>query len=98
MRGEEAGLAAAYGGLLAFASAFLLVQRVEQASAAAERDPKFGAYALYFGAIQRFVLVLGGLMLGFGVFELSPLPLLITFGVAQLAHVITAGRDNLRGS
>jgi hypothetical protein len=46
---------------------------------------------LYFGAVQRFVFVLVALAIGLAAIKLMAEPLLLTFGVAQLA-LFFAGR------
>jgi ATP synthase protein I len=88
---HNAALAAGYGGAIAWVNAFLLARSVRRAGELAKTDPKLSTYALYFGAIQRFVLVIAGLGLGMAVWHLSPIPLLLAFGIAQLAYIIVAG-------
>lgn len=90
--GESALWSAAYGGAVAIVTSWLLGRRVNRASELAETDPARSAYALYFGAVQRFVFVLIALGLGLGLLKLPPLPLLVSFAVAQLGYVLGAGR------
>lgn len=85
--------AAIYGGAVALANAWLLARRIERAGELVKTDPNKGMYSLYIGAIQRFVLVLVGLGVGMGVFHLHPVPMIVTFGIAQLAYAIAAGRQ-----
>ncbi len=96
LAGVDAALAAAYGGALAIANTGLLGRRVELAGELAKRDPKQGAYALYAGAVQRFVLVLVGLGLGMGWLGLRPLPLLIGLALGQATHMAVTAREALR--
>jgi ATP synthase protein I len=86
-----AALAAGYGGVIAWVNAFLLARSVRRAGELVKTDPRLSTYALYFGAIQRFVLLIAGLGLGLAVLHLSPIPLLLAFGIAQLAYIIVAG-------
>jgi F0F1-type ATP synthase assembly protein I len=88
---HNAALAAGYGGAIAWVNAFLLARSIRRAGELVKTDPKLGTYALYFGAIQRFVLVIAGLGIGLAVLHLSPFPLLLAFGIAQLAYIIVAG-------
>jgi F0F1-type ATP synthase assembly protein I len=88
---HNAALAAGYGGAIAWINAFLLARSVRRAGELVKTDPRLSAYALYFGAVQRFVLVITGLGLGLAVLHLGPFPLLLAFGVAQFAYIIVAG-------
>ncbi len=90
LRGDAFAIAAAYGGLIAIASTWLLSSRVERAGELAKKSAKWSVYHLLFGAIQRFVFVLVGLALGMwqGALGLEPVPILITFGIAQFAYMI----------
>ena len=86
--GSAAIIPALYGGAVALANTIWLNRGVVQAGEAARDDPKQGVYTLYFGAVQRFVFVLVALAIGLAAFKLMPEPLLLTFGVAQLAFFI----------
>jgi ATP synthase protein I len=59
---------------------------------AAKRNIRYSIYSLYFGALQRFIFVLVCLGIGLGGIKLDPVPLLLTFGIAQLAFLV-AGKD-----
>jgi ATP synthase protein I len=87
----DALMASGYGGVLALANTAMLARRVIRAGEIAKTDPRHSAYTLYFGAVQRFAFVLVGLVLGLGWLGLEPIPLLVSFAVAQLAYVIAAG-------
>ncbi len=89
----SSALAAIYGGVVALANAWLLSRRIDRASELVKVDPNKGMFSLYVGAIQRFVLVLAGLGVGMGVLQLHPMPMIVTFGIAQLAYAIAAGRQ-----
>lgn len=85
-------MASLYGGGLALISAWLLLLRVRKAGELAETSPKQSVYSLYFGAVQRFVLVLVALAVGMGALKLQPIPLLVSFGLAQLAYALGVGK------
>ena len=88
-----AALGALYGGAVALVNAWLLVRRVERVGELVKTDPNRGMYSLYMGAVQRFVLVIATLALGLGLLHLDPVPMVLTFGIAQLAYAIAAGRQ-----
>ena len=96
LAGAGAAIATAYGGALAIANTGMLGRRVELAGELAKKDPKRGAYALYAGAVQRFVLVLAGLGLGMGWLKLQPFPLLIGLALGQGAQLAVTARQALR--
>jgi len=87
----EAGavIPAFYGGGVALLNTLWLNRGVIQAGETAKENPKLSVYVLYFGAVQRFVFVLVALAIGLAVFKLMAEPLLLTFGVAQLALFFT---------
>jgi ATP synthase protein I len=91
--GEDAALAAGYGGVIALVNAWLMVRRVTRASQLAEVNPTSGTFTLYFGAVERFVFVLVGMGVGLGYLRLDPLPLLATFALAQVTYIIAAGKQ-----
>ncbi len=92
-QGDTAMLPALYGGAIALASTLLLSRRVEQAGEIAKTSPQQSVYALYLGVVQRFVFVLIALGLGLGFLKLSPVPLIATFMVAQLAYMLMGTRQ-----
>lgn len=81
-------LSAFYGGLTSLAVSWLLRRGVLKANEIARDDPKRGMTALYVGAVQRFVLVLGLLAVGLGLLKLAPLATIVGFGGAQLAYAV----------
>jgi ATP synthase protein I len=96
LAGADAAIATAYGGALAIVNTGLLGRRVELAGELAKQNPTQGAYALYAGAVQRFVLVLVGLGLGMGWLELQPLAVLAGLVLGQGAHMAATAREALR--
>jgi len=89
--GSDAIMPAVYGGGVALLNTLWLNRGVIQAGKAAKENPKMSVYMLYFGAVQRFVFVLVALAVGLAAIKLMAEPLLLTFGVAQLA-LFFAGR------
>ncbi|HET8700580.1 MAG TPA: ATP synthase subunit I [Nitrococcus sp.] len=88
LNGLPAAISAFYGGGVALASSTLLGRSLRAAGATAQHAPKQGVWMLYFGAVQRFLLVLALLGIGMGMFKLSPLPLIAGFAGAQMAFLI----------
>jgi ATP synthase protein I len=95
-RDQQAALAALYGGSVAAANSWLLLRRIATAGELAKRNLKYSVYSLYFGAIQRFLFVLVCLGVGLGIIKLNPGPLLLTFGIAQLAFMVAAAKEAVR--
>ncbi len=84
--GNDAVVAALYGGGIALVNTIWLGRKVELAGEMAEEDVTRGIYAIYFNAVQRFVFVLVALGVGLQALQLTPQPLLLTFGLAQIAY------------
>jgi ATP synthase protein I len=80
-------IAALYGGGIALINTLWLGRKVEAAGEMAEEDLTRGIYAIYFNAVQRFVFVLVALGVGLQALKLVPQPLLLTFGLAQIAYL-----------
>jgi ATP synthase protein I len=95
-RNPQAALAALYGGSIALANSWLLTRRIASAGALAKVNVKYSVYSLYFGALQRFIFVLVCLGFGLGGIKLDPAPLLLSFGIGQLAFMIAAGIESMR--
>jgi len=81
------GLSAFYGALIAISSTLLLRRGVNRANDLALTEPKKSMGVLYFGAVQRFVLVLALLIIGLGILKLQALPVLSGFVLAQLGFL-----------
>lgn len=84
--GAGAFPAAAYGGAVALINSLWLSRRVSTATEMAETNIQRSVYSIYFNAVQRFVFVLVTLGVGLQALKLMAEPLLITFGVAQIAY------------
>ncbi len=77
-----------FGGLISLTGTFLLARGVERAGRIARHNPKKSMQVLYFGAVQRFVLIAALLGCGLLLFKLDPLALVTGLGVTQLAYVV----------
>lgn len=80
---------ALFGGSCGLMHTWLLGRRVRMATAIAKASPGREVIALYFGAVQRFALLLALFAFGMGWLGLTPLPLLIAFGVTQGAFFLS---------
>ena len=88
MLGAWDSLSALYGGFASALTALFLSRGVKRAEEAVLRDPKRSLQILYFGAVQRFLLVAGLLALGLAVLKLAPIAMCVGFAVAQLGFVM----------
>lgn len=80
---------ALFGGSCGLLHTWLLGRRVRTATAIAKASPGREVISLYFGAVQRFALLLALFAVGMGWLGLRPLPLLIAFGVTQSAFFLS---------
>lgn len=91
-KGTAAAMSALFGGAIGILSALQLSRSVVRAGDLAAQDKKKSMAVLYFGALQRFVMVLAMLGMGLALLKLEPLPLGISFVAAQLAYTISMRR------
>lgn len=92
VHGTTAAMSALFGGAISVVSALQLSRSVMRAGNLAAQDQKKSMAVLYFGAFQRFVIVLALLGVGLALLKLDPLPLGISFIAAQLAYMISMRR------
>ncbi|MFH1817818.1 MAG: ATP synthase subunit I [Pseudomonadota bacterium] len=92
--GMDAGLAAAYGVLVALAVSAVLVWREQQSMAHPEWDQHRLLKVFVRVSIERLVLLIALLSLGLGVLKLDPLPLLLGLVLAQFAWLAAAAGRN----
>lgn len=85
-------LEASYGFIVGLANLLILVKSFARANQKAEHDPKRGIQVLYLSAVIRFSLLAVLFVLGLQAFGFSPMPVVLTFVVMQLAQVF-----NLKG-
>lgn len=90
--GLQPALAAAYGGFLAMIVTFLSARWVYDAGETAQKQPFIGAGAFYLAAGKRLFLTLLGFGIGFGVFKLLPVPLLLAFGLSHFGYIFASRR------
>ncbi len=90
-QGAHAALAALYGGAVTLVATLWLGRGVARAGASAHGGGTRSQWILYSGALQRFVVVLVLLAVGFGVLKLSPLALIAGFVAAQFGFLLGAG-------
>jgi ATP synthase protein I len=92
--GMNAGLAAAYGVLVALAVSAVLVWREQQSMAHPEWDQHRLLKVFIRVSVERLVLLIALLSLGLGVLKLEPLPLLLGLALAQFAWLAAAAGRN----
>ena len=90
--GLQPALAAAFGGGLAMVVAFFSARWVYDAGETAQKQPYIGVGAFYLAAGKRLLLTLLGFAIGFGVFKLLPVPLLLAFGLSYLGYIFASRR------
>lgn len=96
INGVVGAQAALYGAFISVFAAAMLRRGVRRASQIAAQDPKTAMLTLYMGAVVRFVLVLILFGAGLAGLKLSPLPVIVGFGLTQLAYL--AGMRDPRSS
>ena len=84
LSGYDQALSALFGGGMAVLNVLLLTWRRHQADSGRALSAGQSLWVLYRSAIERFVLVLALFVLGMGVLQLEPLPLLSGFVAGQL--------------
>ena len=92
--GIEAGFAMLYGALVALAVSVVLVWRERQSM----RHPEWDQHRLFKlfirAGVERLVLLVGLLVVGLGVLNLAPLPLLLGLLLTQLGWLAAATSRN----
>ncbi len=85
-QGLQAAQAAFYGGGIAIFNVWLSHRGVQTAAKIAQVAPTKEIYVFYFVAVQRFIFALGCFILGMGWLEWPPIPMIVTFGIAQIGY------------
>jgi len=93
-QGIDEAQAALYGGCITMFNVWLTNRRVHAAAQIAEIAPGKEINVLYVAAIQRFVFTIAFFILGMWLLELPPIPMLVTFAVAQVGYFFK-GSNNL---
>jgi ATP synthase protein I len=83
---QLAAQAALYGGCIVLFNVWMMDRRVRIAAKIAAISPGKEVQVLYFAAIQRFIFTLALFIVGMKGLDLPPVPMLITFAVAQLGY------------
>lgn len=91
-KGSWEAVSALFGVLTSMASVMMLGSGVSKASAKALENPKHSMGILYFGAVKRFLLVVGFFVVGLGVLKLEALSMCVGFVLAQTGFLV-----NMRG-
>ncbi len=86
------GVSALFGAAVSVVITLMLGSGVKRAGAQAAENPKKSMGILYFGAVQRFVVVLVLFVLGLGLMGLDPLALAVGFGRSQLGYLFSFRR------
>ncbi|HHL45005.1 MAG TPA: ATP synthase subunit I [Gammaproteobacteria bacterium] len=96
LQGSYAALSAFYGGLIALFATWLMGWRITKAAETAAQDTSQGAFVIYAGAVQRFLLTLVLMALGMGTLKLAPVAILVCYALAQLAYAFNRVDTQLR--
>lgn len=91
-KGSWEAISVLFGVLTSLVSVFMLGSGVAKASAQALENPKFSMGILYFGAVKRFLLVLGFFVLGLWALKLDALAMCAGFMLAQLGFLFNMRR------
>jgi len=84
-KGQDAAIAALFGGLIALTNGLLLSWRSYRAEQATDMSAHQSLRVIYTSALERFAAVAGLFYLGMGPLQLVPLPLLVGFIVGMVA-------------
>jgi len=79
-----AAQSALYGGCIALFNVWLMNFWLKRAAAQTQAGKEIQIF--YLAALQRFVLTLVLFIIGMGLLALEPIPMLITFALAQLGY------------
>jgi ATP synthase protein I len=92
---SAAALAAGYGGAISLTNTLLLIWRMNRAERIGPESANATLSRLMLSALERFATVAFMFALGMGALRLTPLPMLVSFGVTTLALISLAksGRD-----
>lgn len=87
LQGEEAAIAALYGGAVALIATLLLLWRMQRSERKMLLEAHQHLWLFYRSGLERFLVVCALLALGMGPFNLVPLVVLIGFVAGQVAWV-----------
>jgi ATP synthase protein I len=86
-QGQLAAQAALYGGGIVMFNVWMTSRRMQTAAEIAKIAPGKEVQIFYLAAILRFVFTLGFFILGMGLLNLPPIPMLVAFGVAHIGYL-----------
>jgi hypothetical protein len=95
-KGDFYAQSAAFGGGIALFSSLILARRTKKAIKSVTDGSHSVMGQLYLGVVQRYVFVLLGLGIGLVFLKFKAEPLLIVFGIAQLAYFFPVGMNEER--
>ncbi len=84
--GQYAAQSALYGGCMVMFNVWISKRRLQAAAKIAEIAPGNEVGMFYIAAVQRFIFTLGFFILGMGLLELSPVPMLSAFAIGHLGY------------
>jgi ATP synthase protein I len=85
-------ISAFVGAMISSLSTLMLTRGVMRAEQQAKEQPQAAGGALYFGAAQRFALVLVLFILGLKFLNLDPVAMCVGFAAAQLGFMLSFRR------
>jgi ATP synthase protein I len=88
LNGFAHALSAIYGTAVSMVGVLLLSTDIRRANSRAVDHPKSSMGVLYFGAAQRFIVILVLLVIGLAVLKLQAVAVLSGFALAQLGFVV----------
>lgn len=87
---------AVFGFFIGMANIVMLGITFVKANNKAADDPKMGVLFLYLSAVIRFILLAALFVLGLSLFQLDPMPVVLTFVLMQIGQVFNlAGKRRL---
>ncbi|MDM8560432.1 ATP synthase subunit I [Candidatus Parabeggiatoa sp. HSG14] len=87
-QGILAAQAALYGGCMVMFNVWITNRRLHQAAEVAKIAPGKEIRIFYFAAVQRFVFTISFFIIGMGLLNLPPIPMVVAFAVAHLGYFL----------
>lgn len=85
-QGLLAAQAALYGGCIVIFNVWIMNRRMRAAAKIAQIAPGQEVKVFYIAAVQKFVFTLGFFILGMGLLDLPPIPMLVAFALVQMGY------------
>ncbi|MDM8569213.1 ATP synthase subunit I [Thiotrichales bacterium HSG1] len=82
---QQEAQSALFGGFIVMFNVWMMDRRIRLASRVDKPGKEVRIF--YFAAIQRFIFTLSFFMIGMGLLNLPPIPMLISFAIAHLGYV-----------